>query len=44
MIFHVNHLPRQRIHMKKSSLILMKNKSKNIKVPSAAIFVWRFKG
>ena len=35
---------RQRIHMKLQALFSSKNKSKKIKVSSAAIFVWHFKG
>ena len=35
---------RQRIHMKNQALFSSKNKGKQIKVLSAAIFVWRFKG
>ena len=34
----------QRIYMKLQALFSLKNKSKKIKVSSAAIFVWRFKG
>ena len=30
--------------MKHQALFSLKDKSKKIKVPSAAIFVWRFKG
>ena len=35
---------RQRIHMKNQALFSSKDKSKKIKMSSAAIFVWRFKG
>ena len=35
---------RQRIHTKQQALFSMKDKSKKIKVPSAAIFIWCFKG
>ena len=35
---------RQRIHVKNQALFSSKDKSKKIKMPSAAIFVWRFKG
>ena len=35
---------RQRIHMKNQALFSLKDKSKKIKMSSAAIFVWRFKG
>ena len=36
-------IARQRIHMKLQALFSSKNKSKKIKVSSAALFVWRFK-
>ena len=32
------------IHTKLQALFSLKNKSKKIKVSSAAMFVWRFKG
>ena len=35
---------RHKIHMKLQALYSSKNKSKTIKMSSAAIFVWRFKG
>ena len=35
---------RQRIHMKNQAVFSSKDKSKNIKMSSAAIFVLRFKG
>ena len=35
---------RQRIHMKNQALFSSKDKSKKIKMSSAAIFVWRSKG
>ena len=35
---------RQRIHMKYQAIFSSKDKSKKMKVSSAAIFVWRFKG
>ena len=35
---------RQRIHMKKSSLIFFEREKYKIKMSSAAIFVWDFKG
>ena len=35
---------RQRIHMKNQALFSWKDKSKKIKMSSAAIFVWPFKG
>ena len=35
---------RQRIHMTHQALFSLKAESKKIKVSSAAIFVWRFKG
>ena len=35
---------RQRIHMKNQAIFSSKDKSKKIKILSAAIFVWRFKG
>ena len=35
---------RQRIHMKNQALFSSKDKSKKIKMSSAAIFVWQFKG
>ena len=37
-------LARQRIHMKHQALFSLKDKSKKIKVSSAAIFIWPFKG
>ena len=35
---------RQRVHMKKQALFSSKDKRKNNKMSSVAIFVWRFKG
>ena len=35
---------RQRIHVKNQALFSSKDKNKKIKMASAAIFVWRFKG
>ena len=35
---------RQRIHMNNQALFSLKDKSQKIKMSSAAIFVWRFKG
>ena len=35
---------RQRIHLKHQALFSLKDKSKKIKMSSAAIFVWRLKG
>ena len=35
--------PRQRIHMKNQASFSSKYKSKNLKMSSAAIFVWCFK-
>ena len=37
-------LARQRIHMKNQALFPLEDKSKKIKMLSAAIFVWRFNG
>ena len=42
LMFQVN--PRQRIHMKNQALFSSKDKSEKIKMSSAAIFVWHFKG
>ena len=43
-MFQVNPLLGQRIHMKNQALFSLEDKSKKIKMSSAAIFVWRFKG
>ena len=47
-MFHVNPLlldvSCERIHMKNQALFSSKDKSKKIKMSSAAIFVWRCKG
>ena len=43
LMFSSESSARQRIHMKNQVLFSLKDKSK-IKMSSAAIFVWRFKG
>ena len=44
-MFQVNPLlARQRVDLKHQALFSLKEKSKKIKMSSAAIFVWRFKG
>ena len=44
LIFSRESSARQMIHMKLQTLFSSKDKSKKIKVSSAAIFVWHFKG